>query len=29
LKHNSQTEYKENADKMLAEVEKELQKYTK
>jgi outer membrane protein assembly factor BamD len=29
LKHNSQTEYKEKADKMLAEVEKELQKYTK
>ena len=29
IKHNGQTEYKEKADKMLAEVEQELQKYTK
>ena len=29
IKHNAQTEYKEEADKMLAEVEQELQKYTK
>ena len=29
IKHNAQTEYKDEADKMLAEVEQELQKYTK
>ena len=29
IKHNTQTEYKDEADKMLAEVEQELQKYTK
>ena len=29
IKHNGQTEYKDKADKMLAEVEQELQKYTK
>ena len=29
IKHNAQTEYKDKADKMLAEVEQELQKYTK
>ncbi len=29
IKHNAQTEYKEKADKMLAEIEQELQKYTK
>ncbi|MCK6608830.1 MAG: outer membrane protein assembly factor BamD [Flavobacterium sp.] len=29
IKHNGQTEYKEEADKMLAELEQELQKYTK
>ena len=29
IKHNSQSEYKDKADKMLTEVEKELQKYTK
>ncbi len=29
IKHNSQTEYKEKADKMFAEIEQELQKYTK
>ena len=29
IKHNSQSDYKEKADKMLAEIEQELQKYTK
>ena len=29
VKHNGQSEYKEQADKMLADVEQELQKYTK
>jgi outer membrane protein assembly factor BamD len=29
IKHNVNTEYKEKADKMLAEIEQELQKYTK
>lgn len=29
IKHNAQTEYKDAADKMLAELEQELQKYTK
>ena len=29
IKHNSQSEYKDKADKMMAELEQELQKYTK